>query len=242
VHCLVISDIHANRVAFDAVLEDAPPFDEMWCLGDLVGYGPQPNECVELLEEYGHVCVLGNHDQAALGRLDLRVFNSDARLATAWTQRELTQASRDYLENLPTAMVRGDFHLVHGSPREPLWEYLLESYAAYANFAYFATTTCLVGHSHIPVSFTLDEDHHYCELALAEPQQSVQIGKKRMILNPGSVGQPRDGDPRASYAMLDTRAKTWEWRRVRYDIHKVQAQMQAVDLPPHLIERLEIGR
>jgi len=242
VRCLVLSDIHANRVAFDAVLEVAPDFDEIWCLGDLVGYGPEPNECVERLREFPHVCVLGNHDQGSLGRLDLRVFNLDARVANSWTQHQLTQASREYLETLPMAIEREDFYIVHGSPREPLWEYILESYTAYANFDHFSTPVCLVGHSHIPLLFRLDDEGQHCELMVCKSRQVVQLAPNRMILNPGSVGQPRDGDARASYAMLDTEAMTWEWRRVRYAVDTVQERMRALDFPVHLIERLAVGR
>lgn len=241
-HCLIVSDIHANRVAFDAVLEDAPVFDEIWCLGDLVGYGPEPNACIERLQEFPHVCVLGNHDQAALGRLDLRAFNLDARLANTWTQRRLTPKAREYLEQLPMAIVRDQFHLVHGSPREPLWEYLLEAYTAYANFAYFSTSVCLVGHSHIPLLFRMDGVGQHCELMVRQPGQRVELSPNRAIANPGSVGQPRDGDARASYAILDTDAMTWEWHRVRYTISMVQDRMREFDFPRRLVERLAVGR
>lgn len=241
-HCLIVSDIHANRVAFDAVLEDAPLFDEIWCLGDLIGYVPEPNGCIERLQEFRHVCVLGNHDQAVLGRLDLRVFNLDARLVNTWSRRQLTSKSREYLEQLPVAIVRDEFHLVHGSPREPLWEYLLDSHTAYANFAYFSTSVCLVGHSHIPLLFRLDSAGQYCELMIHQPGETVEFSPNRTIANPGSVGQPRDGDARASYAMLDTDTMTWKWYRVRYAVETVQDRMRELDFPQSLVERLAVGR
>jgi predicted phosphodiesterase len=242
VRCLIISDIHANRVALDAVLDAAPAFDEIWCLGDIVGYGPDPNACIERLQEFPHICVLGNHDQAALGRIDLRAFNLDARLANAWTQEHLTQASRSYLEILPVTYEREDFYLVHGSPREPLWEYVLESHTAYANFAHFASAVCLVGHSHVPLLFRMGDTGQYCELKVYEPGQTVQLTPNRMLLNPGSVGQPRDGDSRSSYAMLDTKAMTWQWHRVHYNVEAVQMHMRKLEFPQRLIERLAVGR
>ena len=241
---LVISDIHANLAALEAVLEDAGPFDMIWCLGDVVGYGPDPNECVVRLREFDHVCVAGNHDWAALGKLDLEDFNPDARQANAWTQKQLTPTARAYLEALPLRIQREDFLLVHGSPREPIWEYVLDLGQAVVNFTQFDERICLVGHTHIPLGFVRDlvhQDYHVlvppypAPVALNSPQM-------RMILNPGSVGQPRDGDPRASYALLDTKAKTWELRRVEYPIEITQERMRAHDLPRRLIQRLEIGR
>jgi predicted phosphodiesterase len=157
VRCLLISDIHANRPALEAVLKDAGSFDVMWCLGDLVGYGPDPNECVERIWDYEHVCLAGNHDWAALGRLDLNNFNLDARLANAWTGEELTPASREYLETLPERVEVGEFCLVHGSPREPIWEYVLDTSLAAINLRHFSTPFCLVGHTHIPIIFVFDE-------------------------------------------------------------------------------------
>ena len=239
---LVISDIHANRTALEAVLTDAPPFDMIWCLGDLVGYGPDPNECVERIQDFEHICLAGNHDWAALGRLSLDNFNVDAKVANTWTREELPPASREYLESLETRLERGDFTLVHGSPREPVWEYVLDAGMAATNFAYFSTPFCLIGHTHIPIVFALDEQHGRC-YPLAPPYPGpIQLGSHRMFLNPGSVGQPRDGDPRASYALLDTEAGTWELRRVAYPLEITQERMRARNLPRRLIKRLEVGR
>ncbi len=239
---LIISDIHANRPALEAVLKDAGGFDAIWCLGDLVGYGPDPNECVERIQDFDHICLAGNHDWAALGRLSLDNFNLDARVASSWTQEELDLSTQIYLESLPTRIEQGNFLLVHGSPREPIWEYLLDAGLAAVNFNHFSTPFCLVGHTHIPIIFALDEERERCYPLVPSPSEPIPLGTYRMILNPGSVGQPRDGDPRASYAILDTDTNTWELRRVAYPIEITQERMRARNMPRRLIERLELGR
>ena len=239
---LIISDIHANMAALETVLADTPAFDEIWCLGDMVGYGPNPTECIERIQEFPHICLAGNHDRAVMGRLDLNSFNLDARVANMWAQTELTPAARAYLSGLPVEIERDGFHIVHGSPREPVWEYILDVGVACTNFSYFPTTVCLVGHSHIPVVFVLDEQRHRCEAVMPPLFDAFSLGANRMILNPGSVGQPRDGDPRASYAMLDTENMTWELRRVSYPVEIVQERMRARKLPRRLISRLAMGR
>lgn len=241
---LVISDIHANQAALLAVLADAGSFDLVWCLGDLVGYGPDPNECVELLSELPHVCLAGNHDWAALGKLDITSFNSDARIASIWTQNELSPSSIEYLSALPSRDELGEFTLAHGSPRQPVWEYVIDPLIAQRNFAYFDTTYCLVGHSHIPVIFfQLEANPGGCKTLVPPYGGPVSLKVEgRLILNPGSVGQPRDGNPDASYAILDTEAMTWELCRVPYAVEITQERMRARDLPPHLIERLLYGR
>jgi len=241
---LIISDIHANQAALSAVLSDAGSFDLIWCLGDLVGYGPDPNECIEQLRDLPHFSLAGNHDWAALGKLDITSFNSDARVASIWTQAELTAASREYLDALPTDQVNDQFTLAHASPRQPVWEYVLDPLIAQRNFAYFQTPYCLVGHTHIPVIFCHRGDNPGGCTTLAPPYHGpvhLEI-EGRLILNPGSVGQPRDGNSDASYAILDTRAMTWEHRRVPYPIEITQERMRARDLPPRLIERLSYGR
>ena len=239
---LIISDIHANLPALEAVLADAPPYDEVWCLGDLVGYGPNPNECIERVQELPHTSLAGNHDWAVLGRLDLDSFNLDARIANIWAQSELGPAAREYLSKLPVQLERDGAYLVHASPREPVWEYVLDASVAWANFAYFPTTVCLLGHSHIPLAFVGDEQRRRCDSLSPWHSDPLPLGSRRMILNPGSVGQPRDGDPRASYAVLDTDDNTWEFRRVTYPVEIVQERMRARKLPRRLIARLEFGR
>lgn len=239
---LIISDIHANRPALEAVLKDAAPFDMIWCLGDVVGYGPDPNECVARLQEFEHICVAGNHDWAVLGHVPLDDFNTDARIAHLWTRDELNPLSREYLQQLPVRLTQEDFTLVHGSPRDPIWEYLLDLGGALTSFSHFSTPFCLVGHTHLPVIFVLNEETKHPYAMIPQTGMPIPLGQQRMILNPGSVGQPRDGDPRASYAILDTEAMTWELRRVSYPVEITQERMRARGLPRRLIARLEVGR
>lgn len=241
---LILSDIHANLLALRTVIQDAGDFDAIWCLGDIVGYGPDPNDCVSLLREHELVCLAGNHDWAALNKLDLATFNADARMAATWTQRMLTQETRDFLLSLPSYLVKGAFTLAHGSPRQPVWEYILDSVIACANFAHFDTKYCLVGHTHTPVIFELEEEGsctaHAPQIGEAIPL-GLTLGYPRLIINPGSVGQPRDSDPRAAYAMLDTEAMTWEHRRVAYPIEETQSRMRQQGLPHRLVARLQYG-
>ena len=238
---LILSDIHANLVALEAVLADAPAFDAIWCLGDLVGYGPDPNECIERILDFDHFSLAGNHDWAALGKLDLDTFNTDARIANRWTQSVLTPAAREYLDELPSRADRDGFCLVHASPREPVWEYILDAHVACANFSHFDAPVCLVGHTHIPVVFELN-GRDRCSVSVASSQTPVTLGPRRLIVNPGSVGQPRDGNPRASYALLDTEAGSLEYHRVPYAVQITQERMRARGLPRRLVERLAVGR
>lgn len=239
---LIISDVHANFTALATVLADAPKFDEIWCLGDLVGYGPNPNECIERIQDFAHISLAGNHDWAALGKLDLSSFNIDARAASMWTQTILSPSAREYLNTLPTCVEQDGFFMAHASPREPVWEYILDANQAFANFEYFSAPICLVGHTHIPIVFELDEQQRRCETMIPPFSESLTLGSRRMIINPGSVGQPRDGDPRASYALLDLDAMTWEFHRVAYPVEITQERMRARGLPRRLIARLEVGR
>ncbi len=238
---LVISDIHANLTALEAVLADAGHWDRVWFLGDLVGYGPDPNECVERLRELEPLALSGNHDWAVLGKLDTEEFNSDARKAVRWTQHALTEENLTYLVTLPPLWVEPPFTLAHASPRHPVWEYILDLQTALENFDHFDTPRCLVGHSHIPALFTLEERSAELTFYLVGHGEVVDLSEGRLIVNPGSVGQPRDGDPRAAYALLDDEAMTWEMRRVAYDIAATQARMQEARLPRRLIERLDLG-
>jgi predicted phosphodiesterase len=241
---LIVSDIHANLHAFDAILKNAGNFDKIWCLGDVVGYGPNPNECIERLRQYDHVCVAGNHDYAALGKLNLNDFNTDAQTSTVWTQQELTPASKDYLQNLPDRVVESGFTLVHGSPREPIWEYIMFPSIAKPQFAYFDTRVCLVGHTHAPMVFIhskTDGRPEVCEATHLPAGETRPVGQEREIINPGSVGQPRDGDPRAAYAVLDGDLGLLEHFRIAYPIATVQNAMSDRALPPRLIHRLAYG-
>jgi diadenosine tetraphosphatase ApaH/serine/threonine PP2A family protein phosphatase len=240
---LVISDIHANLVALEAALADAAGrYERIWFLGDLVGYGPNPNDCIERLRGLEpSVALSGNHDWAVLDKLDTEEFNTDARKAVKWTRRALTDENRAYLGELPPLWVEPTFTLVHASPRHPVWEYILDLQTALENFGHFDTPRCLVGHSHIPALFVLDEATAELTFYLVGDGEIIDLNQGRLILNPGSVGQPRDGDPRASYALLDDEAMTWELRRVAYDIAETQRRMREAGLPKRLIERLDYG-
>ncbi|RIK16281.1 MAG: metallophosphoesterase [Anaerolineae bacterium] len=239
---LVISDIHANLVALEAVLTDADGlWDRVWFLGDLVGYGPNPNECVERLRDLEPLALSGNHDWAVLGKLDTDEFNEDARRMVRWTRNELTEENLAYLEGLPPRHVAAPFTMAHASPRHPVWEYILDLQTALENFDYFDTSCCLVGHSHIPALFALDETAAELNFYLVGHGDTIDLKYGRSIVNPGSVGQPRDGDPRAAYALLDNETMTWEFHRVAYDIAETQARMRRHKLPARLIERLEFG-
>jgi diadenosine tetraphosphatase ApaH/serine/threonine PP2A family protein phosphatase len=239
----ILADIHSNLAAFEAVLSDADGrggFDKIWCLGDVVGYGPDPHECIERLRQFEHVCIAGNHDWAAIGKMDTSEFNPVAAVAAHWTSERLNAEDRDYLLGLPLTLRQDDFTLAHGSPREPIWEYLLSTEAAQDNFAYFETAYCLVGHSHIPLIFELAADKAvYREFTT---ETDLKLKEKRMIINPGGVGQPRDGDPRASYAIYDAEAHTLRRYRVEYDIPATQKKMAERGLPTPLILRLSVGR
>lgn len=238
---LVLSDIHANLDALNAVLADAGGFDIIWSLGDIVGYGPEPNQCVARLSEYEHLAIVGNHDWAALAKLDLGVFTSDARQSILWTREQLTPKSRAYLEALPKNIVQGDFTLAHGSPRHPIWEYLISASAAKANFSYYETSICLVGHTHVPALFRHLPDSGQCQVLRLPARMPIGLDDKCYIINPGAVGQPRDGDPRAAYLLLDTESRTIECRRVGYDVAEAQRKMRAIDLPARNSVRLVFG-
>lgn len=236
---LVISDIHANLTALDAVLADAGEVDAVWCLGDVVGYGPDPNECIARLAALPNlVCLQGNHDAAAIGELPLESFNAEARTSVEWLREVLTADSLAFLLELQPMRVEHGVTLAHASPRQPVLEYLLDSYSALENFAYFDTPFCFVGHTHVPVLFI--KHGAGINLQLPAPDTAVEL-HDRCIANPGSVGQPRDRDPRAAYAIFDPHNATWHYKRVEYDIPQVQTRMLAAGLPDRHISRLSGG-
>jgi predicted phosphodiesterase len=238
---LVISDIHANLTALETILDDAGEYDSVWCLGDLVGYGPDPNECIQRVQELpGLKCVIGNHDAAALNRIDNMSFNAEARAALEWTKATLTQSSIAFLSELPETVVVDQVTMVHGSPRQPVWEYLMDANTATINFNHFSTPFCFVGHTHLPVIFRLNPEDAFSKLKIPEPNKQITL-QTRTIINPGSVGQPRDNDPRASYALYDPNKNMWDYRRVEYDIPLVQVRMGKAGLPTRHIIRLENG-
>lgn len=240
---LIVSDIHANLVALDAIIKDADRFDRVWCLGDVVGYGPEPNACIDRLRRYDLTCLAGNHDWAVLDKLDLEEFNPDARRSAIWTRNQLNPESLSWLSALPERIPvqESKFTLVHGSPRYPIWEYVLTPAVARINFDHFDTPFCLVGHTHVPVLYRY---HREEQMATAEPMPEgfpIALGPERMMINPGSVGQPRDGDPRAAYAILDLDTTTLTHHRIEYDIAATQAKMEQAKLPTRLIQRLGYG-
>ena len=239
----IIADIHANLAAFKAVLdhiERRGGVEEIWCLGDVVGYGPDPCQCIELLRQYNHVCIAGNHDWAAIGKAALSEFNPDAAVACRWTAQQLSPEDIEYLESLPEVIQKEDFTLVHGSPRQPIWEYLISVGSAKENFAYFQSQFCLIGHSHMPMVFKYDETGT-CSFSQFMPNIRLVLGKGRLIINPGGVGQPRDGDPRASYAIYDNETGMVRLYRVPYDIGITQTRMVKHNLPIRLVARLSQG-
>jgi predicted phosphodiesterase len=238
---LVISDIHANLTAFEQILKDCEgEWEQIWFLGDLVGYGPDPNECAHLIREHDHVALSGNHDWAVLGKVDIESFNTDAQSAIRWTQQTLESDVQSYLDELPPMLPQETFTLAHGSPRHPVWEYVLDKGTAALNFDHFESDYCLVGHTHTPVIY---EQIDHLRVAAHAPRynQPITLDGGRLIINPGSVGQPRDADPRASYALLDTETLTWEYRRVVYDVEAVQRRMEEAGMPPRLVHRLSYG-
>ncbi len=240
---LIVSDIHANLVALDTVLAAAGSFDRVWCLGDVVGYGPEPNACVDKLRSFDRVCLAGNHDWAVLDKLDLEEFNPDARSAAIWTRDQLTPGNLEWLRSLPerVPVQAGAFTLVHGSPRYPIWEYVLTPAVARLNFRYFDSPVCLVGHTHVPVLYRYIEEEHQVTAESLPEGSPIMVGSERAMINPGSVGQPRDGDSRAAYALLDLDAMTFTHYRVKYDIKATQAKMEQAGLPQRLITRLSYG-
>ena len=235
----VLSDIHSNRPALDAVLSALPEVDAIWQLGDVVGYGPHPNEVIERLSGSSAAGVRGNHDAAALGELDTEWFNLEARQAVEWSGSQLTEHARRWLRALPAVTQTEGFTLVHASPRDPVWEYVASPSIAAGVFDAFETSHCLVGHTHVPVAFR--QQHGGIETIDAAMDGTLQLDERRTILNPGSVGQPRDGDPRASAMILDTEALTATWLRVPYPIAETQAAMRSAGLPTRLVERLSYG-
>jgi diadenosine tetraphosphatase ApaH/serine/threonine PP2A family protein phosphatase len=239
----IIADIHANLAAFMAVLVDIEQkgeVEEVWCLGDIVGYGPEPRQCIELLRQTNHICVAGNHDLAAIGVVETDEFNPDAATACQWTARQLNPRDVAYIRNLPLVIEKDDFTLVHGSPREPVWEYILSISGARENFGYFKSKYCLVCHSHVPAVFRYGKGGA-CSFSHFSPDSALGLGEERLIINPGAVGQPRDGDPRASYAIYDSEASQIKLYRVPYDIAATQAKMVEQRLPMRLVARLSHG-
>lgn len=238
---LVFSDIHANLDALQEVLKDCGEVDQVWCLGDLVGYGPQPNECVDLVRSLTNLsCIKGNHDLAATGEIDISLFNNEAKESMLWHQNNLSRENKKFLKELPEKLEINGMTLTHGSPRNPIWEYILEPYIARINYEYFKTDFCLVGHSHQPMISSWNAEDGVLEWGPPQPGATITL-HNRMIINPGSVGQPRDSDPRAAYGIYTTGLRRFEFRRVAYDVSTVQKKILDADLPLRHAQRLSGG-
>ncbi len=237
----VLSDIHSNLHALEAVLADvdhhAP--DSIWCLGDVVGYGPRPNECVAIVRERTDLCLCGNHDLAAVGMLDTADFSGDAGVAARWTSGILGEEEAGWLRSLAPLAERPGVELFHGSPRDPVWDYVLTERTAVASMLETVAPLLLVGHSH--VALALAWDGRELSGGLAPDGTDVETGGERWLLNPGSVGQPRDGDPRAAWALIDDDPGSATFRRVPYPIEMTQAEIRGRGLPEALAQRLVRG-
>lgn len=239
---LIISDVHANLVALEAVLAAAGHWDALWNLGDIVGYGPKPRECVDRIVALKPAAsLIGNHDWAAIGRLALDEFNPVARFATYWTTAHLGAEHMTYLESLPNRIIEDDWILVHGSPRHPVWEYVYTARVAQQNFEYFDAPVCFLGHTHIQLYISEDMARRGVPPIQPSDGDVLELAGARYIINPGSVGQPRDNDPNAGFAIFDTETRRVTFRRVPYAIAETQAQMEAAGLPRPLITRLALG-
>jgi diadenosine tetraphosphatase ApaH/serine/threonine PP2A family protein phosphatase len=239
----IVSDIHGNRHAFEAVLADVASTGarEVWCLGDVVGYGADPNDCCALARENAAVCLAGNHDLAVTGAIPLDEFSHGAALAARWTQEVLADEHTDWLRSLSPQGAEDGVGLYHASPRDPVWEYVLSTLLAELCLDVADERVCLVGHSHVALSFVRPDG----EAATGDTRRDgdvLDLSSGEWLVNPGSVGQPRDGDPRAAWLLLDTGSWRTEWRRTVYDIAGAAAAIRAARLPDSLAERLEYGQ
>jgi predicted phosphodiesterase len=239
----VLSDIHGNVHALDSVLEEVERIDvhQIWCLGDVVGYGADPNDCCARIREQADIVLAGNHDLAVTGDLSLEEFSRGASVAARWTQEVLRQEHMAWLRSLEPAGEARGIGLYHASPRDPVWEYVLSSLLAELCLDAQDHRVCLVGHSHVALSFVRAEG----EAATGERRRggdAADFSTGEWLLNPGSVGQPRDGDARAAWLLLDLDIDRAEWRRTEYDVRAAQAAIRAARLPESLAERLEYGQ
>jgi len=237
----VVSDIHSNLHALEAVLAaiDAEAPDELWCLGDLVGYGPHPNECCATISERADVCLAGNHDLAVRGTIDLGEFGGEAAVAARWTRDVLAPEAQALLDRLDPEGAAHGVALYHGSARDPIWEYVLSDAGALMTLEQTDSPLVLVGHSHFALRFVESGDELVGGVAAAGTE--LELDGVRAVLNPGSVGQPRDGDPRAAYLLLDLDVQHASFRRVEYDVKRTQREMRDAGLPEMLAGRLELG-
>ncbi|MBV8218685.1 MAG: metallophosphoesterase family protein [Solirubrobacterales bacterium] len=239
----IVSDIHGNRQAFEAVLDaiEASECEEMWCLGDLVGYGAEPDACVELARRYAAICLAGNHDLGVRGALPLEEFSRGAALAARWTQNTIVPETREYLNKLEPSYLDEHVGMFHASPRDPVWEYVLSPLQAELCLDVQSHRVCLIGHSHVALSFSR-ADGESASGQTRGPEEELNLGAGEWLINPGSVGQPRDGDPRAAWLELDLEGWEAVYRRTEYDIAGAAAAIRAARLPDSLAERLAYGQ
>ena len=239
----IVSDIHGNRQAFDAVLEevDASTCEELWCLGDLVGYGAEPDACVELARAHCAVCLAGNHDLGVTGELALSDFSAGARLAAEWTRSTSRPETLEYLRSLRPLNEQEPVGLYHASPRDPVWEYVLSPLQAEMCLDVQTHRICLIGHSHVALSFSRADGESATGQTRA-PDEELDLADGEWLINPGSVGQPRDGDPRAAWLELDLDSWQAVYHRIEYDIAGAAAAIRAARLPDSLAERLAFGQ
>jgi predicted phosphodiesterase len=239
----IVSDIHGNRHAFEAVLADVQgsPAEAIWCLGDIVGYGADPNDCCRLARKHADVCLAGNHDLAVVGVLSLEDFSRGAALAAQWTKETIRPETRDFLLSLSPEGGAEGVGLYHASPRDPIWEYVLSGLTAELCLDATDYRVSFIGHSHVALSFHRKEGEPATGSTRREGDE-LDISAGEWLINPGSTGQPRDGDPRAAWLMLDTERRTARWRRAEYDIAGAQASIRAANLPDSLAERLQYGQ
>jgi len=238
----ILSDVHGNLPAFRAVLEDAHAHDveAIWCLGDLVGYGAQPDECVALAREECDLLLAGNHDLAVVGQIELSDFSPSAAAAALWTREHASRETLDALGELPPARESERIGLYHGSPRDPIWEYVLSTEQADECLDAMEPRVGAIGHSHVALRFTRTEDELIGEHTPAGAEHDLATGE--WLVNPGSVGQPRDRDPRAAWMLLDLDRWTARWLRAEYPIDEAANAIVEADLPRHLADRLFIGQ
>lgn len=242
----VLSDIHSNRHALEAVLTavDEAGVDQIWCLGDMVGYGAEPDACTALIRERSSTCLVGNHDLALLGAIDVSTFSETAAAAVEWTRGNVSDETLGFLGTLDPAASRNGVGLFHASPRDPVWEYVLSNDQAEAGLEAQEERVGLIGHSHIALFFVRAPGARsgYAQGAQAGDGAEVDLSEGDWLLNPGSVGQPRDGDPRAAWLELDTDVWQARYHRVDYDIEGAASAILAAGLPSVLADRLEVGR
>jgi diadenosine tetraphosphatase ApaH/serine/threonine PP2A family protein phosphatase len=247
VRVAVITDIHANLPALEAVLADVDSgdFDEVWCLGDVVGYGAGPDACADLVRERCDICLVGNHDLAVLDDLDIASFSEAAAEAVQWTKAEIREETLEFLRGLAPHGIREEVGLFHASPRDPVWEYVLSVEQAHACMDVQGGRISLIGHSHVALFFTrapVDDGFGDTHGSQAGDDFRLDLAEGRWLINPGSVGQPRDGDPRAAWLELDTGEPSARFHRVDYDIEAAARQILDAGLPARLADRLQVGQ